>query len=339
MLSWFLALAVASNVVLVGQLPIDRGRSMAIEGTRLYVASESDACRQFSVGATRVDVVDVADPRNPRLLGSHELGCGAPRDVAAYQGRVYVATGPASLGNHLFGTVIGADLTDPTAARRIEVPTVRSPVRLARDGGRLYVATETFVMTGDSGFVIVDVAMPDQPRIVGRLTLADGAGDVVASGGYAYIAYDGMSVVDVADPTRPAIVGSYRNAGGTFALADRHLYAQTSGYLRSIDVTEPTRPTEVGLIDSVSIARMSAAGAYLYAGQSTIGADGLAIYSLTDSARPSVAGSYPLGPVSDVEPIGGHVLALADGSLYALTFPAAPRRYFLPTISQRSTAP
>src|SRR5688572_8964845 len=129
MLSWFLALAVASNMVLVGQLPIDRGRAMALEGTRLYVAAESDVCRQFAVGATRLDVVDVADARNPRLLGSHELGCGAPRDVAVYQGRVYVATGPASIGNHRFGTIVGADLSDPTAARQIEVPTVRSPVR------------------------------------------------------------------------------------------------------------------------------------------------------------------------------------------------------------------
>ncbi|MFQ5518265.1 MAG: LVIVD repeat-containing protein, partial [Acidimicrobiia bacterium] len=100
--------------------------------------------------------------------------------------------------------------------------------------------------------VILDVADPAHPRVVGQTAPLPGVvWDVAVAGGYAYLAdYDaGLRIIDVSQPAAPAEVGSFDSPGYAEGVAVAGGYAYLAdGYagLRIIDVSQPAAPAEVG---------------------------------------------------------------------------------------------
>jgi hypothetical protein len=177
-----------------------------------------------------------------------------------------------------------------------------------------------------SAFVVLDLADPVAPVPVGlnwlneKITFCyygDYVADIFILDGYAYVANYGVGlhIIDVTDPTGPVEVGRYRppqlgwsdfphipspqpprylyreGARGVAVRreANGEIYAYVAAYaagLRVVNVTEPTTPTEVGVLEfELPAARVALAlkenYAYLAAGKG-----GLRVIDISDPTAP-----------------------------------------------------
>ncbi|HEV7734526.1 MAG TPA: FG-GAP-like repeat-containing protein [Candidatus Binatia bacterium] len=220
----------------------------ALDGNQAYVACD-DAGLQ---------VVDVANPRAPRIVG--HVATGQARDVAVQGSRAYVAdalgrlvivdvtspTQPVVLGSAPVGfgargvAVRGAMVfvTDNGGLAIVDATVPQSPFRRSRLSMQSSYGVDldgslALVAAGSGGLKVVDVSDVDQPRLVGQTPTRPAGGSlaaaVVARGGRAYVAdaagfaLGGLRVVDYTDPTTPAVVGS---TGDQFGLRDVTVEAQ-----------------------------------------------------------------------------------------------------------------
>jgi hypothetical protein len=115
--------------------------------------------------------------------------------------------------------------------------------------------TYAYVADANSGLLVIDIANPASPQIVGSVDTPGHANGVAVSGTYAYIAdYDrGLQVIDIANPQNPQIVGSVDTpdlARGV-AVSGSYVYvADAYSGLVVIDVTNPQSPQIVGGADT-----------------------------------------------------------------------------------------
>lgn len=149
----------------------------------------------------------------------------------------------------LSGTGLSADtrvwlvpeVTD-RVARRASLHTWGGPYELVRRGHLVYVANKL------SGLMIVDIADPAAPRILGVVDTPGQVMQVVLAGHYAYLAdgKGGLRIVDVADPEQPKEVASLPMIALRLAIRGGYLYAAMAGNgLQVVDVSSPTQPRAV----------------------------------------------------------------------------------------------
>lgn len=296
---------------------------------RLTVAGS----RAYLTGAgTGLQVVDLTDPRAPRVL--------AP-DPTLVGSEIAVAGSVGVLGGAGLRVLDLADPLAPTLAGSLPDVDARA---VAVAGGRAYLVGRDLT--------IVDIGDPTRPR---RLAAADfglprDAADVAVAGDMVYVglsrydvdyAPDGFGrllVVDAADPARP------RNRGlvtvpddlSQLAVAGDMAYVAT-GYagLRVIDVSAPDAPRVAGqhtsLPAAISVVR---AGDHVVVAEGPSGAASgggtLSTWSVREPARPRAVGRIQIGDRMSHLPLvasGSLVLAGAgDGfSVVDATDPAAPR--------------
>jgi hypothetical protein len=164
---------------------------VAADGTWLYV-----------LDAAGLGVVDVADPRHPRVVGQLALP-GTPRRVLARGPTVIVALGAR-------GGVRLVDVGDPAAPREVgHVDTPGDCLDLALQGRALYVAD------GPLGLMTIDVEVPERPRLLGS-TPSGVTAQRVAAGLEWLIVLDGLRLrrFDTGDPFSPVEVsGAVLQAG------------------------------------------------------------------------------------------------------------------------------
>ena len=138
-----------------------------------------------------IHVVDIADPRSPRLIGNAEINddraVGVEWVQALVAGSTLYATGSNAqlvgafdIGSAAVPQLIGlVELPAPTATADQSGPF------MAYAGGRLFVADQS------GGLVALDVADPSRPQVAGRLRLPGSVVGVVADGDQLYVASDG----------------------------------------------------------------------------------------------------------------------------------------------------
>lgn len=134
----------------IGRLPYPFASSVLVSGNRLYVGKNTNG--------PGLGVVDVSDPSQPTLLSDWSLP-DAPWKMAA-QGDVLMS---AEAGTHLeTGGVRIIDVRDPQNLTQLArwSGDCESATGVALKGRHLYVACRT-------GLRILDVAKPDDPRLVG----------------------------------------------------------------------------------------------------------------------------------------------------------------------------
>jgi hypothetical protein len=236
-----------------------------------------------------LQVVDVSDPADPHLLGEYATLPGV-EDVAVSDGYAYVSDGAESglqvldLGApkpRVRGTAESAKWADGYAVvdgyayvpawaggfRIVDVHDSDNPHEVAAaDIGMAEQATvvgeRAYVTIGYEGLVVLDVADPSMPRILGELPLNGLAEGLAVAGDQAYVTVDDgeqntLYVIDVADPSQPTEMGlvALRGKGLNVALAPEADYAyvaiadcafylgiaQCSGGLQVVDVRDPSR--------------------------------------------------------------------------------------------------
>lgn len=182
--------------------------SLEQSGDRLFVALGNHWGRSEAAGLA---VVDVANPRQPRVLGRWKEP--TPRGAG---GAVAVQAGVAYLAAMQSGLYV-LDVADPTAirVRAHLVPDPAFPDRrpdrakvnargLALDGDRLYLCYDA------GGLRVLDVADPDRPREIARWSNPAMNGkpraynNVIVDGDRAYVSVDyvGIEILDVAGAPR-----------------------------------------------------------------------------------------------------------------------------------------
>jgi hypothetical protein len=188
------------------------------------------------------------------------------------------------------------------------------------------------------GLSILDVSDPANPQVVGMAACGglrrDGGytGDLVVRGDYVYVTagysdshQKGLRIFDIHTPSRPAQIGFFPffDFAGGVALSGNYAYVGTSRYrvssiLHVVDITNPTRPIEVGsLSDSYNwnVSHLVVGGDHLYAGSKII--------DISFPTLPLEVGSLPVSGNMEIE---GNLIYVAAGSLEILdaTDPANP---------------
>ena len=159
---------------------------------------------------TRIEVLDVSEPSRPLRVGSSAPLPEQPSAIAVASGYAFVADGDAG--------VYVLDVHDPT--QPVGIGTYQpagASQRVVVDGSTAYVAA------GDAGLHILDVSDPSAPQEIGNYNAAAGVLDVALGPGVAYVAVDDGA----------------RNRGMRVALP----------HLRTLDVSDPRNPIELGIAD------------------------------------------------------------------------------------------
>lgn len=228
------AVSPAGAVEWIGHMRTGEARDVKLSGRYLVVAD----------GASGLKIVDVSNPRAPRIVGS----LASPNFLCALAidgSRAYCAGGLA-----------GAEIVDIADPRRPRLAWRRqfSEVRgIDADGSRMYVCD------GDRGLRIFALG-GGMPREISTLDTPGWNCGVVADGARAYLADGGKGIViaDLSDPARPRALGS--TDVGSIArqvfLRDGTLFA--AAYTRgiaAIDVSNPERPAIAAAYPAVNDGR------------------------------------------------------------------------------------
>lgn len=235
----------------LGVLPVDVMDNFAIEGSLLFLVD---------AGLRELRAVDIVDPRHPKTIG-REIIEGLSGALAVRQSRAYVMQMVSSeAGGTVHHLEVYAVASDGRLTLTGLLPAVcrNAAEDMVVDGTRLYLACRR------QGLVVVDIAEPDQPRLVAQVPIDAEAWAVFVRGDLAYVAtrwptppedrdkvplptYGGLRIVDLGSMTE---VGAYRMtlslAGNTewdLAVVGRFAVLTTSREtLYVIDVDDPTRP-------------------------------------------------------------------------------------------------
>jgi hypothetical protein len=214
-------LASPSTPTLRGRAVLGGGLGVTLAGTLAYVAA----------GDAGVQIVDVANPDAPRVVGTANTP-GRARGIALVGTHAYVADESALV------VVDVADRTRPAVRASLATPALA----VAPDGNRVFALA-------DNRLHVVDVANPIAPQVIGTADAA-GAQAIVAAGGRAFVAtpalnhYDATGGVDVFDVTNPAAPQRLRHVvvpgtTRTVAYAGGLVYAgDSAATLDVIDVTD-----------------------------------------------------------------------------------------------------
>jgi len=126
-----------------------------------------------------------------------------------------------------------------------------------------------YITRGSEGLSIVEIGDGTSPVVVGSYDVFGVTYDAFIKGDYAYLAHneDGMLVVDVSDATNPTLVSQYDTPGyayDVFVVGNYAYVADLQGGLRIVDVTDPGNLTEIGVLDSVNVYKVTVSGNYAY---------------------------------------------------------------------------
>ena len=187
-----------------------------------YPAGVGSVCVRDSVAYVshyqgQLNAIGVHDPANPTLLGSYEGG-GMGTDVACLQDLVYL--GVAEKG------VVVLDGSDPSSLTRVTtVPRTQGAKNMEIVGDRLYLGCH------GNGARILDISDPRSPRILATLSPSGEAWGASGDNTHLWIAdlQEGVELYDVRDPGQPRLIAQAENyaphditfAGGYAYLADQ----------------------------------------------------------------------------------------------------------------------
>jgi hypothetical protein len=282
--------------------------SLAIPGYANNV-EVADGYAYVAAGSAGLQVVDVSDPRSPRIIGSVDTN-GNANDVRILGRYAYVADGGAGL------KII--DIVDPAApviAGAVDTPGEAVDVMVA--GNLAYVADSY------SGLTIVNVASPTAPILVATLGTSGIARGVDVSGNYAVVVTDSPSsvqVIDVTNAAQPRSVGSVSISGeGKDIRVNSNLawIASYTGGVSVVDFSTPSAPRVIGGLPGSSPTGFVPRDVEL-AGPFAIFAE-----QLFPNVVPIVSTTIPSAPelrgVIDFEPLGDYAgtgIAVSGAFLY-----------------------
>ena len=249
-------------------------------GNRAYLANSRSG----------IQVVDISDPRRPKVLGVEKEAFRSPWDLKVAGDLAYVsdsrqglvildvsdATRPQAIGRFVtpdacFGLaaspaglvllaqgkkgVLLLDVSDPRAPREIgRLPSLDFSWTVAvRD----HLA---FVADNRGGLRIFDLQNAAQPQLLAQLATEGNLLSVVVQEDLVYLADQkrGLIVLDVSDPAKPRNLSELSLAGVGRDLqvhGDTLAFATQTNGVKIVDVSDPRRPRKTGFVQPLRTAR------------------------------------------------------------------------------------
>ena len=222
---------------LVGVLPAGgsaRVVDLAIDPVRNLV--------YLAAGSAGLQVVDIADPSSPSMLGSLPLP-GLTSAVAVAAGNLVVV---GRRGSPSGVTVVDATLPGSPAARgQVPGPSVQDPRSIAIQGTMAFVADEIL------GLMSIDFTNPDSPALVGTPS-GFASRDLELAGNILLVATrsGGLQVVDVVDPMNPSLAATLETPPilGVGRSGNSAVLAMGNAGLLVVDIGNPASPVLRGPI-------------------------------------------------------------------------------------------
>lgn len=207
-------------------------------------------------GESGLRIVDLSDRANPFSLSLFNTP-GFAVDVSVYGRRAYVADEQGGLRL--------LDVTDPAHPRELSAPD--SEVHITG-----VVVGDEYALARSSVGDLLALSLADAEQAVLQLVLEEAdLRELHLSGGlgYAVTQSGGFQVIDLSDPLQPKVLGSLQPDGDVngataagsnayLATDDFGAYLEAGapvGYLRVVDVRDPSRPQEVGFLRLPGFAR------------------------------------------------------------------------------------
>jgi hypothetical protein len=237
-----------------------RALAIAAKGSYAFVAA----------GSQGMCVVDVADPAEPKTVGT--LASFDARAVDCAGDYVYLADGEKGL------KVI--DVSEPSRPQQVgfRITFAAQDVRVRGDFA--------YVADGEKGLKVIDIREPRYPVRVASLETQDARG-VDMRGDRLYLADGdgGLKVVDISDPAQPRLSGAFPledvravAVGGRYA----GLAAGTQGLI-ILDISDSAYPRAVGRYASPDVLDVAVCGQYLFLADRY---EGVTVIDIADPTQP-----------------------------------------------------
>ncbi|TDR48386.1 hypothetical protein DFR29_1014 [Tahibacter aquaticus] len=247
----------------------------------------------WNVGDSRIDVLDLANPAQPSLLGS------VPLDL--YQLRRVERIGPHIVAATQSNRLLRLEPAQP-AAPQISGTALLPAAASAQD---LLVRDDRILLGEPGGLGLVRTGRLDrlgfQPLPAGSSYYVVNA--MAAEGNRAYLlsANDGVKVMDIADPAQAVALGFHAGPANSLAVRGNVVYLgrrstlpATQGTLDIVDMSDPSAPQLRSSLPLPTASSLVLHGNLLFAGVSG-GASwngGLRIVDISNPAAPALLGSY-----------------------------------------------
>lgn len=336
--------------------PVEMGRAYDVNFTIIEDIFVQNGYAYLVDAYNGLGIVDVRDVRNPRVIG--KVRCGyhmfgvSVKDTFAYA----VGSGGMQDSSDFFVinvkmpaspfVVAGYDtfwgekvqIVDTLAfvadGLSLDVYSIANPLNVFRVAQYFNVGssrkdvcirdTFCYVVSQDSGLVILNIRDPLNPQKLGRYKPNGGPIRVSVQGDYAYLCEDlnlysdypmrNLShfwVIDITDPTNPTQVGWYETQGSggeVFAKDSLVFFADGGKGLRMMDVRDPSQPREIAHYSTGDVCwELVKQGNYLYVAH---GGDGLRILDVTNPFQPLELGHLEM-------PWRAFDIAVKDSLLYS----------------------
>jgi hypothetical protein len=259
------------------------------------------------------DVIDVADPRAPVVVGHLDVIVSYTSGVTVSGSYAYVCGYPGG-----FQVIDIADPKDPQFVGIVATP--GAACQVAVSGSYAYVADY------GSGLQVIDVSDPHHPFIAHALQMRGFARDVSVSEGYAYVAaaaldqapFSGLLVVDVTDPTNSHTIGSIATPDWAEGVAISGTTAYVAGHyagLLAVDIADPAHPRIEGEVRTGCAWDVAVSGTVACVGN-TVGYDAgnwaLQLIDITGSQDAPIVGSVHLPDQAYGLAVSGTYAYIAD---------------------------
>ncbi|MFC1839600.1 DNRLRE domain-containing protein [Thermodesulfobacteriota bacterium] len=217
-------------------------------------------------------VVDISNPSNPEVIVESGFVLGAANGVYVSGNYAYVAFDDWDNNTGSLQIIDISDPSNPLTLGSVDTPGIATDVYVS--GNYAYVTCKgDFNFEGDykGGLQIINVSEPLYPLLVDHVDLPYHAHGVTVSGNYAYVAIAGDLFL-----------------GGDYA-----------GGLQIIDISVPSYPLPMGLVDLPGLADdVYVSGDYAYVAD---GGGGLQVVDIIDPESPYITGSADTaGSATDV---------------------------------------
>ncbi len=269
----------------------------------------ADEYAYVAAGSAGLQVVDVTDPRLPRIIGAVDTN-GNANDVRVLGRYAYVADGAAGL------KII--DIVNPA------LPVIAGSVDTPGDAFDVVVVGNlAYIADSFAGLTLVNVASPTAPIVVATIDTPGTARGVDVSGNYAVVIDDGASslrVIDISNPAQPRNAGSVAISGNGKDVRTNGTIAWIAAYtggVQVVDFSTPAAPRVIGGLPG------SAPSGFVPRDVELAGPFALFAEQLFPNALPIVSTTIPSAPVMrgviDFAPLGDYAgtgLAVAGAFVY-----------------------
>lgn len=252
--------------------------------------------------APRLNVMDIADPSAPKILGGIALAASA-RDIFVSGNLAYVAARTAGLQIFDISTP-----GSPLLIKTFDTPNEAWAVEV--------VGNIAYLANGTTGLHIIDVTDPANPVQLGRYDSPGIARDVAIKGTLAYLADEdpGIQVIDISNPAAPVRRANYNTpdwAVGIQIVGNLAYVADDTAGLVVLDVQNPV-PVRLGGADTDGLlSSIHVEGGLAFVSG---GSPGVIAFDISNPSGPIQLGAYTTtGAAVQVKVVGKQAF-LANGS-------------------------